>query len=93
MPSFSQRFTPGLAVKVTFDPASVAANTTAAQNITVPGVLPGYAYHVSAASLEAGVFIASAKCTTAGTLAVTFGNCTAGAIDPASQEFEIRSFA
>lgn len=93
MPSFSQRFTPGLACKVTFDPAAVAANTTASQNITCPGVLPGFAYFVTAASLEAGVFIASAKCTTAGVLAVTFGNCTTGSIDPASQEFEIRSFA
>lgn len=93
MPSFSQRFTPGVACKVTFDPANILANTTSDQDIACPMVLPGYAYSVTAAALETGVIIASAKCTTAGTLSVRFANVTTGAINPASQEFEIRSFA
>lgn len=90
MPSFPQRTGAGFTASVTFDPASVTNGTTAEQDVTVAGILPGYHYHVQAPDLEAGVIITGARCVTKGTLKIRFGNITAAPINPASQTFIVR---
>lgn len=72
-------------VSVTFDAASVAANTTAEQSVTVPGVRVGDFVLVRLGTHNAGLFVGNARVTAADTVAVAFGNCTGSAIDAASQ--------
>lgn len=76
-------------VSVTFDPASVAANTSAAQSITVPGVLVGDVVHVNKPSTTAGLSIGGSRVSAADTVSVTFVNSTAGAIDAGSEVYLI----
>lgn len=73
--------------KVTFDPASIAAATTAEQTVTVPGVKTTDAVFVSKPTLTAGVGIAGARVSAADTVAITFINATAGALDPGSESY------
>jgi hypothetical protein len=76
------------AVSVNFNPASVAAETVAAQSITVPGVLLGdIVVVVPPSTLNAGLGIAGALVTAADTVSVRFVNATAGAIDPAAADY------
>lgn len=77
-------------VQVTFNPASIGAATTAEQTLTVPGVVVGDFVDVSKPTLTAGVGIVNARVTAADTVAVTFINATAGALDPGSEVYTIR---
>lgn len=77
-------------VQVTSDPASVAANTTAEQTITVPGVLAGDFIDVRKPTLTAGLGIVNARASATNTVSVTFGNFTASPIDAASETYTIR---
>lgn len=73
-------------VSVTFDVASVAANTSVQQSVTVPGVKVGDVPMVSNATHTAGLqYGPCAVVTAADTISVTLQNSTAGALDPASQ--------
>lgn len=72
---------------VTIDPASVAINTTAEQDFTVPGLKAGDYVFVNKPSLSAGLGIAGARAKAANTLSLTFVNATAGAIDAASESY------
>jgi len=73
-------------VSVTFDVASVAANTSVQQSVTVPGVKIGDVPMVSNVTHTAGLqYGPCAVATAADTVAVTIQNSTAGALDPASQ--------
>ena len=74
---------------ITFDPASIAANTIQDNTITVPGLLPGYPVHVWAEALEAGVVISHAWCSALNTMKLRLANVTTGAINPASQVFRV----
>lgn len=66
---------------------SVAANTTAEQDITVSGVAVGDALlNVVKPTLEAGLGVAGARIKAADTIAVTFVNPTASAVDAASED-------
>lgn len=76
-------------VTVTFNPASVATITTAEQTVTVPGVLLGDIVFVSKPTLTAGLGIAGARVSANNTVAITFVNPTAGAIDAASEVYTI----
>ena len=76
-------------IEVTADPASIAANTTGTVSLTVPGSVPGMQFHVTAPALESGLVVGQAYCTTAGTVIVTLGNVTVGAVDGASQTFQV----
>lgn len=71
------------------DVASVAANTSAEQTFTVTGLTTGDKVFVSKPSLSAGLVIGNARVSAADTLAITFGNLTAAAIDPASETYTI----
>ena len=72
-----------------FNPASVGANTTSEQFLTVPGILPGDAVWCFKINHDTGLGIVNARAsaTTPNTVAVTFANCTASPIDAASQNF------
>lgn len=73
-------------VTATFDFASVAANTSVQQNVTVLGVKVGDFVSITNFSHTAGLqYGPCAVVTTADTVAVTIQNSTAGALDPASQ--------
>ena len=67
-------------------PASVAANTTAEQTFTVPGLTVGNAVFVSKPSAQAGLGIVGARVSATNTLAITFGNFTASPIVPTAAE-------
>jgi hypothetical protein len=71
------------------DVASVAANTTAEQTFSVPGLDTGDSISVSKPSLSAGLGVVNARVSAADTLAITFINATAAPIDPASETYKI----
>ena len=69
------------------DLASVAANTTAEQTVTVDGVTTDdVLLHVSKPSLQAGLGVAGARISAANTVALTLINTTASAINAASED-------
>jgi hypothetical protein len=70
-----------------YDPASIAAATTAEQTVTVPGVLPGDYIEVTKPTLSAGVGIVNARVSAANTVAVQWVNATAAAVDPPSETY------
>lgn len=69
---------------ITFNAASVAANTTAEQSVTVPGVRPGDFVHVNKQTHDAGLSCVGCRVTAADTVAVQFANNTASPIDAAA---------
>lgn len=73
----------------TIDPASIAAATTAEQTFTVTGLTTADKVFVSKPTLTAGVGIVNARVSAADTLAITFVNATAGALDPASEVYAV----
>lgn len=76
------------AVSVTFNPASVASATSAEQTVTVTGVKSGdIVVAVNKPSATAGVGIVNARVSAANTVALTFMNATAGAVDPGSESY------
>lgn len=76
----------------TLDPASIAAATSAEQTFTVTGLTTADRVLVSKPTATAGVGIVNARVSAADTLALTFMNATAGAIDPASESYTIIAF-
>lgn len=74
-------------ISVTFDPASVAANTTAEQTVTVPGARSYHVPMLVKPSLTAGLGIVNVRVSANDTLAVTFSNNTASPIDAASEVY------
>lgn len=77
-------------LQVTFDPASVATATTAEQTITVPGVAVGdIVVSISKPTNTAGFGIVNARVSAANTIAVTFVNPTAGAVNPGAEVYTI----
>jgi hypothetical protein len=73
-------------------PASVAANTTAIQTFSLPGLLTtdiivaqGYI-----ANQTTGIFIVECDCLTNGILTIQFGNVTSGAVTPAAGVYEFQ---
>lgn len=81
----------GLGVaSVTLSPASVAANTTAEQTFTVPGVnASDVCVDVAKPTAQAGLGIVGCRVSAANTVGVTFSNNTASPIVPtASQVYQ-----
>lgn len=73
-------------------PSAVAANTTAAQTFSLPGLLTtdiistaGYT-----ANQTTGIFVVECDCLTANTLTIQFGNITASSATPASGIYELQ---
>lgn len=70
--------------------ASVAANTTAEQTFTVPGLKLGDFVEVNKPSNSTGLGIVNCRVSAADTLAITYGNFTGSAIDPAAETYLIK---
>lgn len=74
-------------VSVALTPAQVAANTTAEQTFTVPGVLPtDMLVEVNKPTSQAGLGIAGVRVSAANTVAITFSNNTGAGITPTAGE-------
>lgn len=78
----------GLGVaSVTLSPALVAANTTAEQSFTVPGVRASdVCIDVTKPTAQAGLGIVGCRVSAENTVAITFSNNTAGGITPTASE-------
>ena len=75
------------ALSVALSPAIVAANTTAEQTFTVPGVLASdVVVQVSKPSAQAGLGIVGTRVSAANTVGITFSNNTAAGITPTAAE-------
>lgn len=72
------------ALSLSLNPVSVAANTTAEQTFTIPGIRGSgdLLLQLSTLAPTAGVGIVGFRVLSANTIGVTFSNLTAGAIDP-----------
>lgn len=73
----------------TLTPASVAAATSAEQLFTITGLEVGERVIVNKPSLSAGIVIGNARVSAANTLAITFGNVTAGALVPIAEAYSV----
>jgi hypothetical protein len=74
-------------VSATLSPVIVAANTTAEQTFTVPGVLASdMLVEVNKPTAQAGLGIAGVRVSAANTIAITFSNNTAAGITPTASE-------
>ncbi len=72
------------------DVASVAAATSAEQTFTISGLeTTDTVINLVKPSLSAGLGIGNARVSAANTLAITFVNATAAAIDPASETYTV----
>ncbi len=71
---------------VKLSPAIVAANTTAEQTFTVPGLLLGDNVQVSKPTTQAGLGIVNARVSAPNTLAIAFSNNTGAGITPTAAE-------
>ncbi len=74
-------------IQKSLDVASVAANTSAEQTFTVTGLKVGMFVSVNKPGASAGLVVGNARVSAADTLAVTFGNLTSSAIDPAAEDY------
>lgn len=75
---------------VSINPASVAAATTAEQTFTVTGVQAGdIVLSINKPTVTAGLGIANYRVSAADTVAITFVNATAGAVDAGAEDYEI----
>lgn len=72
---------------VTLDPSSVPASSLQAETFTVNGLRVNQPVIVSKQTNESGLALVSARVTAANTLELVFFNATAGAVNPASQDF------
>lgn len=79
-------------ITAAIDPSSVAANTTVEQTFTVPGLPAGAQVQVSKPSFTLGFGVGGARVSALNTLAITFVNNTAAAIDAPAEVYTIGVF-
>lgn len=80
------------ACQVTIDAASVAANTSVQQTFTVLGLKVGDFISIQKPSTSAGLTVTNPRVSADNTLALTFGNHTGIAIDPAAEIYRFMWF-
>ncbi|WP_321842671.1 hypothetical protein [Burkholderia cepacia] len=73
----------------TLTPAQVAANTSAEQTFTVPGLQVGDSIDVNKASHQVGLSIGNVRVSAANTLAIQYVNTTGSPITPATEQYII----
>ena len=78
---------------VVLSPAIVAANTSAEQTFTLPGVRPGDFVDVNKPTSQAGLVIGGCRVSAVNTIAITFGNLTAAGITPTAGETYLFRYA
>lgn len=79
-------------VSLSIDVASVAANTSAEQDFSLPGLKVGDFVRVNKPSLSAGLIVGNSRVKAADTLSITFGNLTGSPINPAAETYLIHVF-
>ena len=70
-------------------PVSVAANTSAEQTFTVPGLVSGQSVGINKPSLTPGIVMGGCRVSATNTLAVNYMNLTAAAIIPPAETYTI----
>lgn len=78
---------------VVLSPAIVAANTSAEQTFTLPGLKVGDVVDINKPSAQAGLVIGSCRVSAANTIGITFGNLTAAGITPTAGETYLVRYA
>lgn len=81
-----------LNLAVSLAPVSVAANTTAEQTFTVPGLIAASSVQVNKPSVTTGLALVGARVSALNTLALNYANTTAAAITPPTEVYEIGYF-
>jgi len=76
----------------TLTPNSVAANTTAEQTFTVPGLVAGTEVWVTKPSVTLNLVVAGVRVSAANTLAINFANNSGSAITPPAEAYSIAYF-
>lgn len=76
-------------IKQVLAPVSVAANTSAEQTFTVPGLSVGDSVDVNKASHQVGLSIGNVRVSAANTLAIQYVNTTGSPIVPATEQYII----
>lgn len=74
------------ALSLLLSPAAVAANTSAEQIFSAPGLAAGASVLVNKPSFQAGLGIVGARVSSAGFLAITFCNLSGAPITPTAKE-------
>lgn len=74
---------------VTISPGAVAANTTKEVTVTVTGLSTNDIVHVNKPTVTAGIVLGGARVSATDTLAVCYGNLTAGSLTPASESYTV----
>jgi hypothetical protein len=74
-------------VSIALTPVSVAANTSAEQTFTVPGLLPGDFVSPMKPTSQAGLSLGGARVSAPATLALTYDNNTASPIVPTAETY------
>jgi hypothetical protein len=79
-------------VQASLTPVSVAANTTAAQTFSLPGLQTTDIVQVIGlnGSQIAGIVVSEADCLTAGVLTIQFGNLTSSGVVPTAGVYTIQ---
>lgn len=72
-------------ISVTLNPSSVAANSTATQTVTVPGVRPGDFVYAIKPIDTAGFGVTGARSLSPDTVQLSIANPTGSAADPGSE--------
>lgn len=72
---------------LTITPASVAANTSAEQTFTLTGATVKDAVFVSGPSITAGLLLGECRISAADTIAINWGNLTAGGLTPPAGDY------
>jgi len=75
------------AVTVNYDANVTVTNTTQESNVTVPGVRLGDFVMVCKPSHSTGIGIVNARVSAADTVALTYGNFTASAVNPPAENY------
>lgn len=75
----------------TWTPATVAANTTVEQTVTVAGLTAADTVEINPPGSVAGIGIAGARVSAANTLAVTFANLSAGTLAPPAGVYRVKA--
>jgi hypothetical protein len=76
-------------IKQVLTPTQVAANTSAEQTFTVPGLQVGDSVDINKASHQVGLFIGNVRVSAANTLAIQYVNQTGSPITPTAEQYII----
>lgn len=83
---------PSVIAEVALDVAEIAANTTAEQTFTVPGLRLEHLVVVNKPTADAGAGIVGARVSDENEIAITFVNATGTPITPGEETYKIIAF-